>query len=620
MSTSNVSHDIALIHYGWKDFIPEVNDLAERRLVREGLTYVSFTRTKNIGNILNLTFTGKLPDLYVGDWLVLKTTSSGRFSEDENSSEFYLKKGLVRFIGQIYNVNSQYNVDADGILRKTFNISVREWSHCLNIPVRYSDQIRLLSLNQESQTKELKKIISQETAKIQNPQIRKFVDSNWKEYLSTRKPAFEIIKNILTMIGVRSYALSERKEQSWIYLTTSQLPSIPAQIYEDHIFKYQEEKYEEDFPFNTGFMETLVGPQKWGPDTQLMTYDFFSPLAIFDIVNKNANRPVTFISPAEYSKGDPFPELVKSILDSGGEYEIYSDMLYIANSNNSSSTNLCKPVFIVRDKPISFKTLQNSNDIKEYKESEKDFGFTYKDDVPRITIPLNHVLSLYVSYTSQETFNYLQFNPKAKAFIETYAQSVAYREGRYKDVQSQKRFGGQEYFASIGEFISAPKEEPAEAPPTLKRTEKKDKQNPKTKVGSEPEAKKNGALSVDWFKALTQKYRYYMPIKHAMPNVNVQIIDKDFPLTVGLMVRIELGENRPTICGEIQEISYTTNINGEGKISNQTYVKLIDLLMENPENPSELIIIPKQFSQTLFIDTTQYNAENDSFLNIKREN
>jgi hypothetical protein len=76
------------------------------------------------------------------------------------------------------------------------------------------------------------------------------------------------------------------------------------------------------------------------------------------------------------------------------------------------------------------------------------------------------------------------------------------------------------------------------------------------------------------------------------------------------MVRIELGENNLTICGSIEEISYTSTINGEGKISNRTYIKLNDLMMENPEDSSVLNILPKEFSKKLFIDKLSENKEN----------
>lgn len=612
MSTSNVSHDIAIIHYGWEDFIPFKNEIKEPKLIQEGLTYASFSRSKGIGNILNLTFTGVLPDIYVGDWIVLKTSSRGRFSEYENSKDYYLNKGIVRFIGQIYNVNSQYTADSDGILRKTFNIGVREWSHCLNIPVRYSDELRLLGISEDVRTEVIQENV--DSVKLENPKVKEFVDSEWTRYIKTHKPAFEIIENLLNIIGIKSYIFSEGREATGAYLTTSILPSIPSEIYDDHIFEMPEEKYEKSFPFSSGFLKAFIGPQKW--DLEISENNLFYAEDLDKIIDQEATRPVTFISPEIYSKGSPFVELVRSILDSGGEYEIYSDIFYM--ESEESTGPLCKPVLMIRDKPISFKCLDNSPNMPDYKKSQKNFGFTYKDSLPRINIPLNHVISLNVSYTSQETFNYIQFNPVAKAFIEEHNKRIGLKEGRFKDLESQQRFGGQEYVADIGEFLCAIKAEPPEGPPAPKITTPKDKNNKEEKAGTQAEATVPEPLSIDWFRALTQKYRYYLPIKMAMPKATIQIIDNDFPFTVGLMARIDLGAGRPTICGEIEEISYTTNINGEGKISNTTYLKLSDLLMENPENTNELIIIPKQFSQTLFIDTNKPNTEHLTFITIEK--
>lgn len=611
MKTVNVSHNVALIHYGWKDFFPISDDLKPRKTINKGLTYVSFSRTKNVGNVLNLTYMGYFADVQVGDWVVLKTTSKGTFAlseQESDSPDFYLSKGIVRFIGQIFNITSQYNTDTDGILRKSYNVLVREWSHCLNIPVRYSDELSVLSQKETTQIESVKKILekSKQTTDKEKQFVQKFIDSNWKKYISTNLSSFEIIENILTMIGIRS-KFSAEKEFNY-YLTTSVLPIIPSAIYEDHIQQYEDEKYEEQFPFNTGFIYQMIGPQKWNGVN--LNNNLFNPNEIDSIVDREAIRPPAFVSPSIYSEGIVFTDITSKILDTGGEYETYSDILYFDNGGELT----CKPVLVVRDKPISFKSIAASSDNKQYTSKDRNFGFTYKDDIPRITLPLANIISFSVSYSIQNSYNYIQFTPIPKILKEQPNMHYALKNGRYKDHQSQRRFGGQEYVASCSEFLGNVNKNPSESEKPPKITESKNKKQTNKKEGTATKASKDNIPTTDWLFALTQKYKHYLPAKFAMPNCTVQLIDNDFPLSVGLMVRIEFGENRPTICGQIEEISYTTNINGEGKIANQTYIKLSDLLMENPTDPKILNIIPKEFARTLFIDTRSTNVDHEQFI------
>lgn len=614
-TTSNVSHDVVLIHYGWEDFLPISSKMKDPRAINEGLTYASYSRTKNVGNILNLTFMGVLPDIFVGDWIVLKTSNSGKFNKEDQND--YLNKGLVKFIGQVYLITSQYNADADGLLKKSYNVNIREWSHCLNIPVRYSGEIRLLSSTLETQGSILKSEFSDEETESSET-IQKFKDSDWDDLLITRESAFEKIRKLLFILGIRSSdILSSKKDQDKpIPLTTSRLPSIPSLIYKNHIQLPQEQSYEEQFPFSTGFLLSLIGTQQWQISNSFEDKNVFSPVDLDGIIDANKNRPPVFISPSIFSEGTPFPSLVRQILDTGGEYEVFTDLLYV----ETAGLTQVQPTLVIRDKPIAMKMLTKSDLFPEYEASEENFGFTYKDDLPRIDIPLSHVLSINLTYSSQESYNYIQFKPVSKVLAESLLVSAAYNSGRYKDSLSQKRFGGQEYVASISEFVADIPTDISEPVKPPKITEPKDKKGSNSKAGTESNITENSPISLKWFNALVQKYKYYMPSKILMPNCTIQIIDNDFPLTVGLMVRIDLGPERLTICGEIEEISSTYSISGEGRVSNQTYIKMSDLLIENKDDSKVLNIIPKEFSQTLFIDINSFNSENEAFLKTKRGN
>lgn len=611
INTINVSHDLILIHYGWEDFLGRNNRQTEPKIVNNGLTYISFVRSKTIGNALNLTYMGYMPNIYVGDWIVLKTTGKGLFNtKDISSNDHYSNKGLVRFIGQIHSITSQYNADADGILRKSYNVLIREWSHCLNIPIRYSDEISILSKKETAQTQ----AVSEQLSKDPNPDkeyIKKQVDSNWKDFISNRLSSFQIIKNILIMIGVRN-AFKTDKEATGIPLTTSSLPEIPEKIYKDHVYVLPGEKFSSKLPFNTGFCLSLIGVQSWkGIELKNNLFDVGH---IKNIVNASVKRPPAFLPPSIYSQGIVFPETVKSILNTGGEYETYTDIFYFENKNKIVG----KPVLVIRDKPISFRSLQIDPKVVGYMAYDRTFGFTYKDDIPRITIPLANILSFSLSYSSQDSYNYLQFMPTPKIQKEAIVVATSYRDGRYKDSKLQTRFGGQEYVVNISEFVSVVDDE--KKPPNTKNVKKqtaKDKKASEKKAGTAENAKKSNVPLSPWLWALKEKYKYYFPVKFAMPSCTVQLIDNDFPLSVGLMMRIELGKDKPTLCGQIEEISYTSTINGEGKVSNKTYVKLSDLLMESPDNPKILHIIPKDLSRTLFIDTTQQNIENNQFMQFR---
>lgn len=616
MSTNNVSHGIALIHYGWKEFIPVSNETKTRKTINHGLTYVSFSRTKKIGNILNLTYTGYMPDIYIGDWIVLKTTSKGSFDlseEGKGSPNHYLKKGIVRFIGQIHSVTSQYNTDADGILKKSYNILIREWSHCLNLPIRYSDEIRILSTSEDTRASAIQEELKRYPEN--SDYINQVVAADWKELVSSRLPAFKLISNVLRLMGARS-ALSEAKDENKnvpIYLTTSDLPEIPAQIYYDHIYQKTNEKYEQKFPFNTGFMTELIGPQLWGYRDPILRNNTLDTNVIDNIINTESRRPPAFISPTVYSEGRPFLQIAQTILDSGGEYETFSDFLYFSYDGRI----VCRPTLIIRDKPISFRSVASAPGNAEYTDSDKNYGFTYKDDIPRITLPISNIIGITASYTMQDTFNYLQFTAMPKVLNEEPLLLQSLKYGRYKDISSQKRFGGQEYVAQTLEFVSTVDDilSVKENPPKVAAP--KDKTASNKKEGTAGAVDPNATPVSFWYYALTQKYRYYLPIRFAMPNCTVQLIDNDFPLAVGMMVRIPLGGDRPTICGEIEEISYTTNITGEGRVANQTYVKLTELLMEDPADPQKLVLLSKEFSRTLFVNTTQENNEHKNFIKTR---
>lgn len=626
--TSNVSNDVAIIHYGYESYLPyKTNALKPKpSIANKGCTYLSFSRSKNIGNVLNLTYTGNLPDLYVGDWIVLKTTANGSFDlTSEETPNSYLNKGIVRFIGQIYLINSQFNTDADGILKKTYNINIREWSHCLNIPVRFSSEIALV--NGESEIVQAKYLEAVKAAVdqsgVKSVKVEELKAEKFNALSSLNKSAFELVAILFAIAGVSSF-ISKQYEifgEKKVYLTTSRLPKIPKAIYDDHILELEGEEYEEDVPFATGFMESLIGVQKW-TNVELNKKN----LLVFDenfnnILEENSTRPTALINiPDLFASGVPLPEIIKKLLDTGGEYEVFSDLMYF----EQEGLVLCKPMLSVRDKPIALKCLADSKDLPNYKKSEEGFGFTYKDDLPRITIPLNHVLSMANTYSSQEAFNYIQFQTGPSSLDQTAVLSQSLRFGRYKDLLAQEKFGGQEYFATINETLTFDKHNDGSeaSPEQVKVTEPKNKQSTESKEGSDPENTKEIISNINWLTALVEKYKYYMPIKYALPHCTMQIIDNDFPISAGMMVRVELGPGFPTICGEVEEYSFTTTISGEGRLTNRTYVKLIDLMMENPKSPKQLIPLPKEFSKDLFVKNatnTLLNNEYDQLIKTIKE-
>ena len=227
-------------------------------------------------------------------------------------------------------------------------------------------------------------------------------------------------------------------------------------------------------------------------------------------------------------------------------YEFYGDIFY--------EKGVAKPAIVIRDKPITYKRLW-----RDHTAEAGNFGWTNIDDIPRVTVPIENVTRVTSSYELQSSYNFIRLNFSSDVINNQTLSAQANEHGYSYDLSAMERFGTISYDRDVNTY--------ALDEPLLAGT-----------YFSTPSASK-------WFRALATKIQNFNGYRYLFPDVSISLKDADFPLTIGLMVRIPLGEGKFTLVGQVESIKVQAKITGDGQTDNQTIVDLSSVGYEAIERP-----------------------------------
>lgn len=565
MKTISTESDFLIKVYPWKT--PYIDsDLKEGDpfIFDNGPHFVSFFRSKNIGGTMQIDTFGSEQFMEIGDWVVLKTKSSGKIDRSK-----YTKDGIIQFIGQVYSKNTSHFADAEGILRTTTQYTVREWSHVFHIQVKVDQTAISLARQGASRSEVLSEAAASGAGGDQSKALLNFVNAKFSP--------FDMAFQLLQFVGGLS-ANDDRAPVagSELLKVTTRLPILPSKLIEENIFLYTGQgsgktvKFNKSSPWATGFMTPIIGVQKWKSIGKEYSAVFGGNQSIFsDVDLKTDTRPINLYNPLIFGNGWSFIEALTKTFADSGIYEYYTDLISVQTDEFSKTA----PAIFARDVPMSFKNLWKSSEAKNI---EGKFEWTYLDDIPRTTIDSASVVSLTFNSKASSSANHIRFNFRPGAYSANETKGSATVKGTYVNVPAQRKFGSVVDERDISAFI--------------------DPKSIRSNNSNGMEKKEAQATSTQWFQALSNKAGNFYPYLFMFPSANLVIKQSDYPITVGMAVRIELQEI--TVVGFVESINTTYRVQGDGKKQNSTYLELSLLSMEKQDKT--LMPIPSKAISSLF--------------------
>jgi len=578
MKTLNSVSDFAVIHYAWSGPILPREDLGTDpglpgKLVQSGMHFVSFQRSKSIGGSATIEFFSIIDNLELGDWIVLKVSSKAKMTQAN-----YAKTGIVKFIGQISSVSLSHFADADGNLRTTGQVVVREWSHALNMPVKYE---QLSALVNSQAFLQLDKLL----AKAHTSVVPGSKDSTAlvEKYLAGKFNPFQCADLILSMAGAISRDVTRDGVLPRLE-TTHRLPSIPKSLLEDTIVAFAPRgtnEYEWISPWDTGAIAQLIGVQKTTSVTKLENVNSSLETYVKALALEKNVRPGKYFDRPALNSSFGVVEAIQKASGSDSLYEMYTDLVY---TKDKDQTYRSTPAFIVRDKPLSFQKLWTSPQAVA---DSGGFGWTYIDFIPRVSVDSASVLSIGINQNISQAYNLFVFTLDPQSFRAVQAHGQALTEGVRVNIASQFRFGTQVLEEAIKDYL---------VPTDL------------VKPGV-------GSISKEWFRALSVKCLNFYTHSMLFPTANIHLKDMEYPISVGNMISIVL----PTgleIVGEVERINSQIKVQGDGKQTNDTYLEISKLSMVDTDNDQGLLMpIPPRVLKNL-LKTMPTKEEKENILKI----
>lgn len=571
-TTLNTVSDFAIILYAWNNPVLPLGKFdsdpgKSGRLIKTGIHFLSFQRTKNIGGTATLDIFGNSVEAELGDWLVIKTSSSTAITEDN-----YAEAGIVRFIGQISSISSRHFADSEGNLRVTSQIVVREWSHALNMPVKYDQLTAIINSKEFTQTQSLAAKSSSSAEEL----TRKVND-----YLEGRYNAFQAAEIILDIAGAisRSVAPDNTVQR---FEVSHRLPSFPKNLLEDNLVAFQPSSKTSEAswvsPWDTGVVATAIGVQASESVRDVSSFSSIKDYIDFLKLEK-LSRPGKAFDRASLNSGYT---VVNAVSKSTGEnplYEIYTDLIF--TKDQESNIWKATPALVIRDKPISFKKLWSSPNADK---SGDEFKWTYIDFIPRTVIDAASVISIGLNQDFSSVYNFLRFDFAPKVYKSATANVEALLNGVKLDIASQYRFGTQEFGHVVEDYI-----------------------------GVEDLSKSTENFAQNWFRAQVLRALNFFSYTILFPSANIHIKDIDYPISVGNCISIKLPTG-VTVVGEVEKINCQYKVEGDGKKVNNTYLEVSKLSMVDPAD-NLLMPIPRRVLK----DIVKIAPENEDLAEVKRQ-
>lgn len=568
MITTNVSYHFAVVFFPWKHPYPvkgasNVESLPPITYTTgsqqpSGITSVNYTRNKGPGSVMNIEFTGYINEeakITVGTWCLLSTHSSHPMADFETVRD----QGMVRFIGQVHEINVDYSVIPEsGRIARKITMTVREWCHVLHCPVRYhstSEEGNLTKLGTASSVAENNQkkadIIRRIGTSIVNVFQQPALSLAWVGGLNSKSDELlDQFKNLTS------------KDLSLFPKVTARLPALPTEL-TNFVFQNSTDIYTgtPKTAWSEGFFTLLSGVQKWSSAGK---YSFFGKGVNPD---EKAKRPMSIAVLDFFNSGDSLFEIIMKQVMGGGGVEVFPDLWYTKAIDNSWKP---RPVLVVRDVPFTLKKQKSA------------YPWTVYDDLPRLSIGSEHITRISLKQTAQNTATIVQLIPSSGDWtkIASAAQIAFY--GTSIMAEGQERFGAQSRTSAIRDIFMVEGDPVGDDDISAYENEADSVTKIKEKIGS-------GSLKVDataWFNELRLKHQQWYGADYLYPACTLLLKDNGQPFSVGINVSFNVPSGINCV-GHCESISQTFVIDASGRVINNTQIQLSRLCIEGASKDLE---------------------------------
>lgn len=406
--------------------------------IQVGVRNINISRAKN-GPEGRCAFTiiGHVPDtVYNGGWVVMTSTVARKIEVD--GEELVLGEPLIRFIGQIKDFNTLYDVQQGqnaGLVAVGTTFTVRDWSYALTMPLRYD----ALSVNQvlagtalgiasniASDSKTLKTI---------------------EQIIMKSTNCWEFAHVVLAMLG----AISDNDKLNIVdELQAKKLPNVavqPPRVPMKLLQRLGLPTADPEDPYETGFVKVITGVQK----VPVCNDGLWDGIFGSDSSNKADvdeygdsfyvpdNRPIMPNVTAMLGQGSSAWDLLTNHCEPSIN-DVYTDFMY----ERRDGVIYSRPTVFVRDKPYLMRTLMTPLQVSA-PQADLD-GWSKYDDIPRIQIDARFIVRLNVGQTIENSPNVFRVNFMNPSGGFQVAKSVAQYAGFDRLDSEAARHGGKEWY------------------------------------------------------------------------------------------------------------------------------------------------------------------------------
>lgn len=552
-----------------------------------GLKSLRATRTKtNPDSQCNMEYVGPLPDgLIPGTWIVVSSIGA----VDTTGA----KRRLVRYIGQIHTITPNFSSNPEtGLISTVTEISCREWSASLTIPIRY-DHYSLQ--NTLIQTIKGPAAVALGTGEMIDDLVRagRTPKQARKEITEITKKAFDAFSAchlILRMVG--AMANNDANDKAKNLETNAPKysmapPRVPFQLMKRlGLMNTDLNNFGEDtHPFTSGFVKVLTGIQlkpfgnaakgKWNgffnKDNSIKNYGELLRKGKESKKYAQVASGILAMSQVGMSAWDLLTQYCDNAVN-----EVFTDLLYEIQSDETEDLldNIkTQPVIFIRDKPFLMKYWEKSS----LRAGSKVFGnWTYYDDIPRVNINASSIMNVQFRNTFLNSPNYIRTNVSLPVTNKDVSSALSAIDGFVRMLPEQHRFGGQEFFLET-QFIED------------KLTE-----------SSGPDFTPSGVLqqgglssntqTTTWFKEMRDVSRFWHGYRYRMADATITLKDDNYAIMIGFNATFRIGKYAQLV-GHVDSISFSFDIDPNGLEQNVTQVSLRRVVRVKSKKDEELAFV-----------------------------
>lgn len=528
--------------------------------VSTGLTNLSFQRSKgNPASTCKMSIKGSTPeDMKVGSWVVVSSVSNIGLSDEQT---------VVRFIGQVFDVETSYGVNQEGLLTTTTQVFVREWSWALTTPIEYHVYSIAYDVARTGNASAiggvLQSSVDLDQTGTSGEKSYRNVKKKLSDFFKKSFEPFEFAQSIMAILGMMQdtdYLESMNIKKDEGFLASSRnfavtAPSIPPKVLERLGISGVAAS---SAPFSGGFLNVVSGvftnPVKNNGDWN----GVFDQNGIQELKDKlredyessaQKQRPRLNSYPAIAQTSMTAWDLINRYSDSSF-YESYTDMWYEKDPTKQGHV-IGKPVFVNRDKPFLLKGMLDQPWVTD--RSLLDIWSKY-EYIPRIRIDNAAITTFNIGNSSKNSPNYIRITALPGIYQKEVPDTIAGVAGTVRLDPEMRRFGGK-----------------SQTVPTAFLAFDTENENSVNQPG-------NKSFMSRWFATLKDVFRSWFSYDYRLGSGQLNLKNHNSILSVGFNAQFKIGEF--DLVGHIEgySINYRVGENNLGttniqvSLSNVTHV------------------------------------------------